>query len=255
MEGRRRASQRRSQSKKPPRGYWQPKIPAWEKEFCKVVGSMDWETLLQMKRFMHLYDKVMEWNDSAGEEAFSNAKKRYWANKNGLSCHVSLPDPDLYIDKINWDSDNDPELLLPDVVSLAASPQTEEDQYHDPVVIFGDSAIPDNVFATVGWGDWEENFVAPAACSSTNYLDPWNERGPSGWSGYHNNGWQGYSNDTWQYNNGSRQWGGDWSWNYANHCYSNYVGTDTRDAWGDGRWNDNPTTGFVSQSDSVRAHP
>ncbi|KAL1554667.1 hypothetical protein AAHA92_15207 [Salvia divinorum] len=237
MEGRRRDSQRRSQNRKPPRGYWQPTVPVWEKEFCKVVGSMDWETLLQMKRFIHLYDNVMDWNDSAGEEAFSNAKKRYWAKRKGLPCDISLPDPDLYIDKINWDLGNDPEMLSSDVESPPTSPQTEED--HDPVVIFGDYATPDHVLATIGWGDVEENFVGPAACSSANYADPWNE-----WSGYHNDGWQCHSNDAWQYNTRSghryMRWAGDgnnWNWNYANNCY-NYVGANTRDAMGDGCWND-----------------
>ncbi|XP_041996936.1 uncharacterized protein LOC121747022 [Salvia splendens] len=226
MEGRRRDSERRSQNRKPPRGYWQPTVPVWEKEFCKVVGSMDWETLLEMKRYIHLYDNVLDWNDSAGEEAFSNSKKRYWAKRKGLSCDISLPDPDLYIDKINWDSDNDPKMLLSDVESLATSPQTEED--HDPVVIFGDYAAPDHVLATVGWGDLEDNLVGPAACSSANYADPWNE-----WSGYHND-------DMWQYNtrSGHRYMpragdGNNWSRNYANNRY-NYVGSNTRDAMGAG---------------------
>ncbi|XP_042000750.1 uncharacterized protein LOC121750298 isoform X3 [Salvia splendens] len=188
---------------------------------------MNWETLLEMKRFIHLYDNVLDWNDSAGEEAFSNAKKRYWAKRKGLSCDITLPDPDLYIDKIDWDSDNDPEMLLSDVENPSMSPQTEED--FDPAVIFGDYAAPNHALATVGWGEVEENLVGPAACSSANYADPWNE-----WSGYHNE-------DAWQYNNtrsGHRYMpraggGNNWSRNYANNCY-NYVGANTRDAMGAG---------------------
>ncbi|KAH6819351.1 hypothetical protein C2S51_002954 [Perilla frutescens var. frutescens] len=247
MEGRRRNNHRKSQNRKPPCGFWQPTVPAWEKEFCKVVGSMDWETLMHMKKFMHFYDNVIEWNDSAGEEAFSNAKKRYWAKKKGLSCNISLPDPDLYIDKINWDSEIDPELS--DVESLSMSSKTEED--HDPVVIFGDSATPNQVLPPTGWGDDEENFVAPATRPSANYVDPWghslNEWATAAWSGYSNDGWQGYSNDAWQYSNGSGHgympWEGDWSnWscNYANNY--NYVGPDIRDTWDDGdqrHWNEN----------------
>lgn len=248
MEGRRRNNHRKSQNRKPPCGLWQPTVPMWEKEFCKVVGSMDWETLVHMKKFMHLYDNVMEWNDSAGKEAFSNAKKRYWAKKNGLSCGISLPDPDIYIDKIYWDSEIDDNLFA-DVENQPMSPKTEED--HDPVVIFGDFVTPNQVLPPIGWGDDEENLVAPATCPSANYVDPWghsfNEWTASAWPGYSNNGWQGYSSDAWQYGNGSghgyMQWEGDWSnwsWNYPNNY--NYVGPHIRDAWDDGdqrRWNEN----------------
>ncbi|KAG8362715.1 hypothetical protein BUALT_BualtUnG0048500 [Buddleja alternifolia] len=140
MENRRRQkwdnnNNRRSQSRRPPRGSWQPTMPSWEKEFCRTVGSLDWETLLQMKKFMHLYDNVIKWNDSAGEEAFSNAKKRFWAEINGLSCDIPLPDPDLYIDEINWDSEIDQEFHDMPVVS------NTEEYYHEPVVIFGDSLV------------------------------------------------------------------------------------------------------------------
>lgn len=210
-----------------------------------------------MKKFTHLYDNVIDWNDSAGEEAFSNAKKRYWANKNGVSCNISLPDPDLYIDNINWDSSNDPDMLLSDVESLPMSPKTEED--HDPVVIFGDSASPDQFSATVGWGDEEENLVTPATCSSANYANPWNEWAPSAWPGYTNDGWQTYSNDVWRYNDGSGHgcvpWEGDWSnwnWNYANNCY-NYVGSDVRDVWGDGDPSNVPTAGSGGCASSYNA--
>lgn len=57
-------------------------------------------------------DKVMKWNDSAGEKAFHSAKSRYWAKINGLPCNISLPNPDIYIDNIDWDSKVDPQLFL-----------------------------------------------------------------------------------------------------------------------------------------------
>ncbi|CAI9765648.1 unnamed protein product [Fraxinus pennsylvanica] len=87
------------QYKKPPRGSWQPRVPSWEKEFCKVIG----------------------------EEAFSNAKKRFWAKSQGLPCDASLPDPDLYIDEINWSSEIDPEVQL----ELECNPEIPKAGLHD----------------------------------------------------------------------------------------------------------------------------
>ncbi|KAL0404866.1 UNVERIFIED_CONTAM: hypothetical protein Sradi_2127400 [Sesamum radiatum] len=153
-------------------GSWQPTVPSWEKEFCKVVGSLDWETLLQMKRFMHLYENVIKWNDSAGEEALSNAKKRFWAKINGLPCDISLPDPDLYIDKIDWDSEVDPQMQS-DIEFEPMISNVDED--HDPVVIFGDSLLPNQEYSVTGWGDDEENFKVPAKSSSANHGDPWEQ--------------------------------------------------------------------------------
>ncbi|KAL0316776.1 UNVERIFIED_CONTAM: hypothetical protein Sradi_5555800 [Sesamum radiatum] len=204
MDGRRRQrdNSRRSQYRRPQRGNWQPTVPSWEKDFCKAVGSMDWETLVQMKKFTHLYSNVMEWNDSAGEEAFRNAKERYWAEINGHSCDISLPDPDLYIDKINWDSENDPEPLQ-DLESELAIPNTEQD--HEPVVIFGDSIMPDQTFLAAGWGDCEENVDVPANNSAEcggpweqNWGNPLNDNAPSAWPVYSNDwGWSNTNDYAW----------------------------------------------------------
>lgn len=60
---------------------------------------------------MHLYGNVVDWDDSAGQEAFHDAKKRYWAEINGLPCDISLPKPDIYIDDIDWNPDIDPALI------------------------------------------------------------------------------------------------------------------------------------------------
>ncbi|XP_073277526.1 uncharacterized protein [Primulina huaijiensis] len=172
MDGRRRPKwddPKRSQKKKSSRFCWQPVVPSWEKEFCKVVGSLDWDTLLQMKKFTHLYDNVINWNDSAGEEAFFNAKKRFWATKNGLPCDISLPDPDAYIDRIDWDINIDPE-PLPDLVVLP-----NEVENHDPVIIFGDALIANQAFSSSGWGDIEENVNVPADYSFGNHGDPWEQ--------------------------------------------------------------------------------
>ncbi|KAI3471336.1 hypothetical protein Pfo_030701 [Paulownia fortunei] len=250
MESRRRQkwdNYRRSQNKRPPRGSWQPAVPSWEKEFCKVVGSLDWETLLQMKKFMHLYENVIKWNDSAGEEAFSNAKKRFWAEINGLPCDISLPDPDLYIDEIDWDSEIDPE-LLPDLEFESMISNADED--HDPVVIFGDSLLPNQAYSLTGWGDDEENFKVPANSYSANHGAPWEQNWGNSFDNGAAIGWPGYSNNAWHFGDGSgpagyMTWGGgwnnDWGWNYANNNIIYEVGPDIEHKIADGEqgpWNE-----------------
>ncbi|KAB2601377.1 hypothetical protein D8674_002382 [Pyrus ussuriensis x Pyrus communis] len=92
-------------------------VPYWERKFCTTVGSVPWRKLVETKKYMSLYKNIVEWNDSAGEEAFNNAKNRFWAEMNGLipSSDISLPDPDMYIDDIDWSSscnNIDPQLIL-----------------------------------------------------------------------------------------------------------------------------------------------
>ncbi|KAL6498477.1 hypothetical protein OROHE_026574 [Orobanche hederae] len=184
MEGRRRRNNnnnnnnyRRSQNKRPPVGNWQPVVPKWEKKFCKVIGLLDWETLLQMKKFAHLYENVINWDDSAGEEAFSNAKKRFWAEINGLFCHLPPPDPDLYIDKIDWDLETDNELIS-DVETETINSNTDEN--HDPVVILGDSLFPNQAYSLSGWGDEEKVLKGPDNnITSLDHGDHWEQNGDS----------------------------------------------------------------------------
>ncbi|KAL3715758.1 hypothetical protein ACJRO7_007497 [Eucalyptus globulus] len=97
--------------RKLPIGNWRPAVPSWEKEFCRSVGSVPWKKLVEAKRYMCIYDKVLKWDDSAVEEAFRNAKERFWAGINGIPCSIALPDPNLYIDEVDWASKVDPELL------------------------------------------------------------------------------------------------------------------------------------------------
>lgn len=151
--------------KKPPRCSWQPAVPSWEKAFCKVVGSLDWEIIVNMKKFVHLYDNVVKWNDSAGEEAFHNAKKRFLAKMHGLPCDISLPNPDLYIDEVDWDLEVDPELLL-DLEREYSIPDASENR--ERVVIFGDSLYSNEPFTASGWGENEESFIKATNSSANN---------------------------------------------------------------------------------------
>ncbi|KAK9125143.1 hypothetical protein Scep_013989 [Stephania cephalantha] len=153
-----RPPQLRSQlPRKPPvanSGSWQPTVPSWEKRFCYAVGSFSWRRLLESQKVMILYKNVIQWNDSAGEEAFHNAKTRFWAEMNGFECDISLPDPDMYIDVVDWDCEIDPELLL----DLERQPEPPVEDENDGKVEFcGDSLFFMNQpVVCSGWGDTEE---------------------------------------------------------------------------------------------------
>ncbi|RDX81329.1 hypothetical protein CR513_38005, partial [Mucuna pruriens] len=91
--------------------YWQDGIPLWEKKYCTIVGLVAWQKIVDSKMFKYCHSNVFDWNDSAAEEGFQNAKKCYWAKINSLPCDISLPDPDTYIDQIDWNPYVDPELI------------------------------------------------------------------------------------------------------------------------------------------------
>lgn len=86
-------------------------IPSWEKKFCSLIGSVPWRKVVDAKKYMYCHGNILNWDDSAGEEAFYNAKKRFWAEINGVSCGISPPDPNLYIDEIKWNAYIDPEVI------------------------------------------------------------------------------------------------------------------------------------------------
>lgn len=90
---------------------FQDGVPLWEKKFCTLVGSIPWGKVVDAKKFMYCHNNILSWDDSAGEEAFQNAKKRFWAKINGLQCDISLPDPDVYIGDIDWNPTIDSELI------------------------------------------------------------------------------------------------------------------------------------------------
>ncbi|KAF8022243.1 hypothetical protein BT93_G2397 [Corymbia citriodora subsp. variegata] len=86
-------------------------VPSWEKRFCRLVGTIPWGKIVYSKTLLNYHDNIFHWDDSAAEEAFQNAKKRFWAEINGLPCDISLPDPDIFMDEINWNQAIDPELI------------------------------------------------------------------------------------------------------------------------------------------------
>ncbi|KAL2597449.1 hypothetical protein GLYMA_11G149400v4 [Glycine max] len=91
--------------------YWQDGIPLWEKKYCTIVGLVPRQKIVDSKMFVYCHSNVFDWNDSAAEEAFQNAKSHYWAKINSLPCDISLPDPDTYINQIDWSPYIDPDLI------------------------------------------------------------------------------------------------------------------------------------------------
>ncbi|KAJ0253571.1 Oxidoreductase/transition metal ion-binding protein [Hirschfeldia incana] len=87
-------------------------IPVWEKRFCEVIGSVPWRKVVEATAFKSWYTgNVITWDDSACQETFHNEKKRFWSRVNGFQCDISLPDPDLYVSEVDWDTTLDPELI------------------------------------------------------------------------------------------------------------------------------------------------
>lgn len=101
----------RNYDQDPPLEYWRDGIPLWEKTFCKEIGCVPWGKIVDSKNFIYCHTNVVNWDDSACEAAFHNAKRRYWAAINGHQCDINLPDPDKYIEQIDWSPEMDPELI------------------------------------------------------------------------------------------------------------------------------------------------
>ncbi|CAN0917198.1 hypothetical protein LINGRAHAP2_LOCUS30139 [Linum grandiflorum] len=111
-----------NQDRRPTKSYYDPQppsyqeyvndgVPLWEKEFCYNVGGVPWHRVVDAKDFSFCQSQILKWDDSAGEEAFHNAKTRYWAVINDLPCDIPRPNPDECIDEIDWNPYIDPELI------------------------------------------------------------------------------------------------------------------------------------------------
>ncbi|KAL9275744.1 hypothetical protein AKJ16_DCAP15062 [Drosera capensis] len=146
---RRGKSWQRSTHSRPPLGC-QSSVPSWEKKFCATVGAVPWHKLMETKKFLHLYSDIIGWKDSACEEAFKNAKQRYWAEINGMPSDIKLPDPDIYIDEIDWNPKIDPELIL----ELEQEPLIIDKSEQDPAIVdLGSLLDPVQPIPCTGWDD------------------------------------------------------------------------------------------------------
>ena len=128
-------------------------MPLWEKKFCASIGAVPWRKLIEVKRYMSLHPNVVNWNDSAVKEAFDNAKSRFWAEINGIPCDIPLPDPNIYIDDVDWNATIDPELYL-DVEREAVAHRNIEEKGQEAVIL-SSSFLLSHSFSGPGWGDEE----------------------------------------------------------------------------------------------------
>lgn len=96
------------------------RVPSWEVDYCNSL-KIPWYKITASKKYIYCYPTVLNWDDSAGKEAFHNAKQRYWTMINGLPCVDPLPDPDMFIDEIDWYPCLDPKLMA-DIETLYFNP-------------------------------------------------------------------------------------------------------------------------------------
>ncbi|KAI3819922.1 hypothetical protein L1987_13775 [Smallanthus sonchifolius] len=181
---------------------WQQTVPYWEKRFVSSVGSLSWKKFSETKEFTHLYHNILKWDDSAAETAFRTAKDRFFAKFHGLPYDDEPHDPDLYIDKIDWNAQVDYNLMQ----DLESEPTGLDDGGpHEPVVIFGD-VLPDpyNDYSPYGWGDSDDKIKKSWEVGD----DMKRDQNEINWDDYIDNGriiWNENDNKT-----------GDQGWNITN---------------------------------------
>ncbi|KVI03485.1 uncharacterized protein LOC112513802 [Cynara cardunculus var. scolymus] len=210
--------------RKPPLGgnlNWQQSVPSWEKKFIASFGSVPWKKLVETKKFIHLYDNVIKWNDSAGKEAFQSAKNKFYANMHGLPSDKYFLDPDIYIDKIDWNSQVDPNLIL-DLESDSVVPESCCND--EPVVIFGTSFPPSyQSFSPYGWGDSDDDDKKKDPNTSPEYNIHQRETEGNTWGVVDDgNNWWGSNEDdkTANGDHGGGNRNDHWGWNvYDNNNY------------------------------------
>ena len=119
-----------------------------------MTSAIPWKQFLEAKKYAYLYNSILNWDDSAAEEAFKTAKDAFYANLQGIPCDVKSHDPDIYNNKIDWNSQENNDLIR----DFESQPVDQDiDSNHEPVVIFGD-ALPDPYknYAPYGWGDADD---------------------------------------------------------------------------------------------------
>ncbi|ESQ40311.1 hypothetical protein EUTSA_v10014260mg [Eutrema salsugineum] len=212
-----------TQSSKPPLANYKLSVPAWEKEFCAVVGSVPWRRVLEAKRFMHLYDGVAQWDDSAGEEAFKNAKSRYWAEINGAPCDLSLPDPDVYIDDVDWESEVDAELILD--LERGPNPIAGEEEEH---VVILDALFLSEQYSGLGWGTgWGD--AEGINEENVNTGKPENSWGDQNCNGWVEDSWEiKERTGSWSHKNNSFK---TESWDHKNSKSNNSFNRKNSESW------------------------
>ncbi|CAI0461732.1 unnamed protein product [Linum tenue] len=260
-----------NQDRRPPKSYYdhQPPpyedyiddgVPVWEKEFCYAVGAVPWHKVVDAKKFSYSQSQILKWDDSAGKEAFHNAKNRYWAVINGLSCDIPPPDPDACIDEINWNPYIDPELIRELEQEYYAPVDDEEmnfgnmkkktkNMFSDPLEGCSMNPAEDvgNRWESQGWGDqWDDN-LKESNDSNKDDNNPWEKARHQGDEAVDGSGgWPVVGDDSWGWNTSvhvapqSKDWvngGNTWEGNGAATAVPSKA-----DGWGefgDGFWGHN----------------
>nr|XP_017251774.1 PREDICTED: uncharacterized protein LOC108222367 [Daucus carota subsp. sativus] len=92
-----------------------------EKKFCLLVG-IPWSKVRAAQKYRFCHENVLNWDDSGAKDALFVAHERFCSMINSLPCEHPLPDPDMYIDNIDWNPEIDPGLI---------SELEKESRYHD----------------------------------------------------------------------------------------------------------------------------
>lgn len=244
-------------------------VPLWERKFCKEVGRIPWRSFLELKKLSSYYPSVLQWDDSAGEEAFQNAKARFWAKENRLPCDIPLPDRKMYIDTVDRQCRVDPKLLAD--LDDPLPPINEEgcvvlgiefiNQNNQSFSGWGDAEVParpsgwcniEDSGKPSGWGDAEAHKDKPTGWENgqAGVSDGWDAVGNSlqkeerSLNKHADNGWDDRNLNK---NNGSDGWN-DGGWNNGWECHSSnrnatdaWHGGERNNGWGDnsgwGQWN------------------
>ncbi|XP_077222513.1 uncharacterized protein LOC143856242 isoform X1 [Tasmannia lanceolata] len=206
---------------------WSGCVASWEKKFCFSTCAISWEQLCDTKNLMSYYKNIAQWDDSSGEEAFQNAKARFWAEISGLPFDIPLPDPDIYTDEIDWNSDIDPELPL----DLDKKPPAPIDEEKDEKLGWDSFNFP---IPCTGWGDDEDPVHdSPPEPTWGNFdqnVDNNNENRDVEQNSWENDGAKGLGNCDGNADSDARDWSGCESRAKENNSWENNGGTSC--GWG-----------------------
>ncbi|KAE8695489.1 putative Cysteine-rich receptor-like protein kinase 10 [Hibiscus syriacus] len=178
-------------------------VPLWEKKFCTIVGKVSWRKIVDTKKLTSPNDNVLNWDDSAGEEAFHNAKSR--------KRIFSPPDveEDIMVGEENKIAGN---LLSAPTEGCNKSPSKFDNPWEN------NNVTQDSSKDCVGWG----HFVL-----KVDDLRNLNSDGNNPWESSITQENESGNRNSWGYN-GSRDWNtGNNSWGHS------YQGLKKDDGWGD----------------------
>ncbi|KAG2555729.1 uncharacterized protein LOC120685520 [Panicum virgatum] len=194
----------------PDYGHEHCSVPLWEREFCSYVGNISWRRFCENKQYVSVYNNLEQWDDSGAFENFQNSKARFWAYFHGQPSDIPLPDPDVYIDKVDHCCKVDPELVADlDKVRLPF-----DSDYNSAPATGSGNAGADNKCTQSRSGNWDIYIEKPAEVNKwdwdTNAIWGGKDESSSKW-GNSNSGWgasveepswrHGWSNNQYASNN------------------------------------------------------